>query len=62
MQKGEEVVNQAVGGFGVQFEAFPSIRGAWKVSKSTGHTQKCNIRYQEHQNRATEARIRPNAQ
>ena len=50
---------QAVGWFGVQFEALPSIRGAWKVSKSIGHTQKCHDRYQEHQNRTTGAKISP---
>ena len=30
-----------------------------KVSKPTGHTQKCYVRYQEHQNRTTGSRISP---
>ena len=38
----------------------PSMRGALKVSKSTGHTQKCHVRHQEHQNRTNGARISQN--
>ena len=40
-----------------QFEALTGIRGAWKVTKSTGHTQKCYVRYKEHQNQTTGTRI-----